>query len=183
MLTAAPFPGVLPRDPADGWRLPYHNEGSPRTSAGWSLMGLPVGSSSLGTVVLRRESGTLKATHDRFLPGVGARMLASSAHPYLLDSSRVKQKTEGRLLPNHCRVMMPARASTCDSRRNGAAGCTEMAAIPRRQGSQSSFPVDPLPGPNPARGLDIPAKQPREEQRQYALDEPRSSPLGREDRD
>jgi hypothetical protein len=29
---------------------------------------------------------------------------------------------------------MPARASTCDSRRNAAAGCTEMAAIPRRQG-------------------------------------------------
>jgi hypothetical protein len=64
-------------------------------------MELPVGSSSRGTVLLRRESGTLELIRDRFLPGRGARMLVSSADPYLLDSLRVKRKTEGGLLPDH----------------------------------------------------------------------------------
>jgi hypothetical protein len=51
-----------------------------------------------------------------------------------------------------------------------------MAVIPRRQEVAKLFPPRPAPGPNPARRLDVPAKQPREEQRQYALDGPRSSP-------
>ena len=129
MPSAAPFPRVLPQDPTAGRRLSI-TAVSPRGHRRTGHYG-PLGVHPAGTDVLCCESGS--ASRWRFfLPGrVGARMLASSAHPYLLDSSRVKQKTEGRLLPNHCRVMMPARASTCDSRRNGAAGRTVMAAIPK----------------------------------------------------
>ena len=61
--SAGPFPRVLAHDPADSLRLRYHNVGSPRTSAGGSLIGLRWGIYPAGTS--------------------DARMLASPAPPYL----------------------------------------------------------------------------------------------------
>ena len=63
MPSAGPFPRVFADDPTDSLRLRYHNVGSPRTSAGGSLIGLRWGIYPAGTS--------------------DARMLASPAPPYL----------------------------------------------------------------------------------------------------
>src|SRR5262245_24615885 len=92
MPSAAPVLRVLPQDPADGWRLlPHHNGGSPRTSAGGSLM------DSSGVFIPRERSfsdANPAPVRDRgsfCRAGSGARMLASSPHLYLLDSQSVKR--------------------------------------------------------------------------------------------
>ena len=74
--SAGPFPRVLAHDPADSLRLRYHNVGSPRTSAGGSLIGLRWG--------IHPER-----TSD-------ARMLASPAPPYLPPRfAQSQRKTQG----------------------------------------------------------------------------------------
>ena len=104
MPSAGPFPRVLAHDPADSLRLRYHNVGSPRTSAGGSLIGLRWGIHPAGTS--------------------SARMLASSAHPYLPPRfAQSQRKTQGKLLPAHWRVIMPRRhLPTIGARRRAPAG-------------------------------------------------------------
>lgn len=71
VLSEAPFCRVPPGDPADGWRLPHHDGGSPRTSAGWS----PMDSGGVFIPWERLLSANLALSRDRgsFLPGRAAR--------------------------------------------------------------------------------------------------------------